>query len=317
MRRTEVITFSFAFLMAMFYCSISNASKSDHLVFDIIWTDTTDMSENSAWFYTGDNPSCTDEPIIMITVARSVVIGDKLCRVLSVSIDDVIYPESEVAVYYKDKRMYFYEDEEWKILYDFNLNVGDTLDYQYSEINGYYYNPFDTTYKYQIVVYKVDTVFANNGHPLRMLFTRLTSEQGFEEGENVSVEDMGSIYTLFGLQGTVITEGCYQFLRCFSNGDYLYQLRDLCGPSSTLQETSSSLQMIPNPGNDVINISLPDGVQFPISYQVFSMTGQKLIDGTSSSLSFDIHVGAIPSATYLIRCSDNNGQQWQGRWVKM
>ncbi len=315
--QTKVILNYLFFLIAILHTNICNANTKDILPFDGIWTDTTDMSENSVWFYTGDNPSCTDEPIIMINVARSVVIGDMLCRVLSVSINDVIYPESEIAVFYKDKRMYFYEDEEWKILYDFNMNVGDTLDYQYSEINGYYYNPFDTTYKYQIVVYKVDTVFANNGQPLRRLFTRLTSEQGFEEGENVSVEDMGSIYTLFGLQGTVITEGCHQYLRCFTNGDYLYRIRELCGPSRTLQETSSSLQMIPNPGNDVINITLTDGVDFPITYEVVSMTGQKIISGTASFPSFDIVVGALTSATYIVRCSDKNGQQWYGRWVKM
>ncbi len=65
----------------------------------------------------------------MVSVMNSVVVGDRICRVLGVRMDDLIYPESELTVYYKDKRMYFYEDEEWKILYDFGLNVGDTLDY--------------------------------------------------------------------------------------------------------------------------------------------------------------------------------------------
>jgi len=301
----------------LLHANISNAANKKTLTFDGILTDTTDMNENSVWYYTGENPDCTDEPIIMISVARSVVIGDRLCRVLGVSIDDVIYPESEVAVYYKDKRMYFYEDEEWKILYDFNMNVGDTLDYQYSEINVYYYNPFDPTYKYQVDVYKVDTVFANNDQPLRRLFTRLTSEQGFEEGENVSVEDVGSVFTLFVIHANVITEGCYQFLRCFTNGDYLFQLEDQCGPSSTSQVSVSTLQLTPNPGNDAINVSLPDGVDFPINYEVVGMTGQKMISGTATSPTFDIEAVALPSATYLVRCSGRDGEQWYGQWVKM
>jgi len=317
MIHTKTIFRYFTLLILLCIANISKATIACNLTIDGTWKDTTDMSENSVWYFSEYWPTCTGQPVFTISVVRSVVIGDSVCRVLGMSKNDVIYPESEVAVYYKNKRMYFYEDDEWKILYDFNLNVGDTLDYQLSEINGYYHNPLDPTYQYQIVVYKVDTVFANNGQPLKRLFTRLTSEFGFEEGENISVEDVGSIFTLFGLQGTVITEGCHQSLRCFTNGDYIYKLKEQCGPSSTQQLSSNILNLSPNPGTDNINVNLPEGVSYPISYQISNLSGQILQQGITDIATFDIEIGAYSPATYLLRCSDKNGQQWYGKWVKM
>ncbi|HMU04444.1 MAG TPA: hypothetical protein PJ990_12515 [Saprospiraceae bacterium] len=316
MRHFKVILSYVIFLVILLHANISNAANKKTLTFDGILTDTTDMNENSVWYYTGNNPLCTDEPIIMISVVRSVVIGDRLCRVLSVSIDDVIYPESELTVYYKNKQLYFHDNETWKIFYDFSLNVGDTLDYNLPSQTGYGFD-IEPENPYQMVVTKVDTVFANNGQPLRRLYTERTSEIHLREGFNVSIEGIGSVSGLFGIHANVITEGCYQFLRCFTNGDYLFQLEDQCGPSSTSQVRVSTLQLTPNPGNDAINVSLPDGVDFPISYEVVGMTGQKMISGTVNSPTFDIEAVALPSATYLVRCSGRDGQQWYGQWVKM
>jgi|JI7StandDraft_1071085.scaffolds.fasta_scaffold06213_3 hypothetical protein len=315
MKHFKAILSYVIFLVILLHANVSNATTKDMLNFDGIWTDTTDMSENSVWFFTGTSILCTD-PVYMVSVMNSVVVGDRICRVLGVRMDDLIYPESELTVYYKDKRMYFYEDEEWKILYDFGLNVGDTLDYNLPKQPGYGYD-IEPENPYRMVVTKVDTVFANNGQPLRRLYTERTSEIHLREGYNISIEGIGSIYGLLGIHANVITEGCHQHLRCYTNGDYLYQLQNQCGPSSTLQVSDTTLKMTPNPGYDAISISLPDGVHMPVTYQVVSMTGQKLVDGSTSSPSFDIEAGVLPSATYIVRCSDKNGQQWYGRWVKM
>ena len=316
MRHFKVILSYVIFLVILLHGNVSNATAKNMLNFDGIWSDTTDMSENSVWYYTGNNPLCTDEPIVMISVVRSVVVGDRVCRVIGVSVDDEIYPESELIVYYKNKQLYFYDNETWKILYDFGLNVGDTLDYNLPTQTGYGFDIVPEN-PYQMVVTKVDTVFANNGQTLRRLYTERTSEIYLREGYNISFEGIGSIHGLFGRHANVITEGCYQFLRCFTNGDYLFQLEDRCGPSSTSQVSDTTLKMTPNPGYDAINISLPDGVHMPVTYQVVSMMGQKLVDGSTSYPSFDIKAGALPAATYIVRCSDKNGQQWHGRWVKM
>ena len=316
MRHSKSIISFFICLIFLFHSNVSKATSTENWVVDGILTDTTDMSENSVWYFTGTSILCND-PVYMVSVVRTVVVGDRVCRVLRVSMDDLIYPESEWTVYYKDKRMYFYENDEWKILYDFNLNVGDTLDYHLPEVNGNYGFGADPTIQYQMVVNKIDTVYANNGWPLRRLYTKRTSEIVENEGFNVSIESVGSILGLFGLHANVITEGCFQSLRCFQNDDYLYQLNSFCGPSSSTQPLKTDLNMVPNPGTDFIHISLPEGVQYPINYQVTTIMGKEVLRGLSDASIFDIKTDELSSATYIVRCSDKSGHQWFGKWVKM
>ena len=87
--------------------------------------------------------------------------------------------------------------------------------------------------------------------------------------------------------------------------------------SATDLVTYEKLSLFPNPGVDKINISLPDGTNYPIQYQITTMTGQTVETGVQQEQTFSLDAGYLSSGTYIILCKDKSGKVWYGKWVKM
>ena len=110
--------------------------------------------------WTENNPcSECDVYIVAVKVVKDTIIGPRYSRVIGTSYNKKYLPESELIVFQKEGRMYFYEDGSWWVIYDLNANVGDTERYNlprnylcYSLFGGecitspyhnlYEYNPF-------------------------------------------------------------------------------------------------------------------------------------------------------------------------------
>jgi len=81
--------------------------------------------------------------------------------------------------------------------------------------------------------------------------------------------------------------------------------------------TYEKLSLYPNPGIDKINISLSDGVIYPIQYQITTMAGQAVETGVQQDQKFSLDASYLSGGTYIVLCKDKSGKVWYGKWVKM
>lgn len=142
--------------------------------------DTTDMDASTTWYSSSFSGNFADGDCrlqIDITKAfRDTIIGDRLCRVIGVTANNTYLTDSEVITYEKDNKLYFFEDGNWKLLYDYNAEVGDTVSYSISKKYPYYdpftlSRPFEQSVlegnPYHLVIEHIDTVYSNGGVPLK------------------------------------------------------------------------------------------------------------------------------------------------------
>ena len=87
--------------------------------------------------------------------------------------------------------------------------------------------------------------------------------------------------------------------------------------SATDLVTYEKLSLYPNPGVDKINISLPDGITYPIQYQITTMSGQTVETGVQQEQSFSLDAGFLSAGTYIVLCKDKSGKVLYSKWVKM
>ncbi|MBK8853223.1 MAG: hypothetical protein IPN10_03730 [Saprospiraceae bacterium] len=121
-------------------CALSGSTTAASFNFKNqgLFTDTTDMSPFSVWRRTNWHYGGTEPTVIEIFVDRDTVIDDRVCRVLKTKFNDAVIEESALPVFYKDKKMYFHEDNQWLLLYDFTVKKGDTVTFFLSKKTDIY-----------------------------------------------------------------------------------------------------------------------------------------------------------------------------------
>lgn len=290
-----------------------------------------DLDPRSTWYSTTWKEEFGGEAcelgINTINVTFNTVIKQQWCQILGVTDNGVYMSESTVPFHKKNNKMYFYEDNQWKLLYDFTAKVGDTVTYYISSKAGYYqlYGLYpDTVYTgpYQLVIEKIDYVFSESGQPLKRFKTEQIPNGNLEKhfmGD--IIEKVGSTSKLFGNYGVISLPECNNVprLRCFEEfPTLLYKLvPEACDTVSSLNDQMiSGLSIYPNPGIDqlVINKEGHEG----LNYQIHNITGSLLSTGSIAPK----QQGLIDTATwyagmYVVAIQDQAGRVFMTKWVKM
>jgi hypothetical protein len=290
-----------------------------------------DIHPNSTWYSTTwledfGGVAC-ELGINTINVKSSTIIKQQWSQILGVTDNGDYWEESAIPFYRKDNKMYFYEEDQWKLLYDFSAKVGDTVTYYISSKAGYYqlYGIYpDTVYTgpYQLIVNEIDFVTSETGLPLKRFKTEQVPSGNFE-GHFMGdiVEKVGSTQKLFGNYGVISLPECFNApeLRCFEEfPTLLYKfVQGACDTVSSIKNLYiTGLSINPNPGIDqlVINKESHEGLH----YQVHSVTGSLLLSGHISPT----QQGLIDTATwysgmYVVSIQDVAGRIFMAKWVKM
>lgn len=288
--------------------------------------DTTDMDRSTIWYsssLTGNLlPDRDCELKIDITkVVRDTLIGNRLCRIIGVTSGGQYYPESEIIEYSKDGKMYFYEDDEWKLLYDFTAQVGDTVTFHISKKYPYYFKfsiPafFDPTViennPYRLKVVKIDTVDAVGGQPLKRYFTQKVDLQ-YPIQMNEIIENVGSIDKLFGFNTNFLIPEClnnFPTLRCYSDDEISTKFAEgECDKLISTKDLSTEpIKIYPNPGQDRVSLILNDGFNLPANLEIKDIFGKVLQSNIGHFVSFDINTSQITSGLYFITIRDGQGK---------
>lgn len=298
-------------------------------------TDTTDMPSEAIWYsstFQGNwGMGDCSLGINVIKVERDTFIDNRLCHVLGVTDNGLYLPESELVVFSKNGRMYFHENEEWHLLYDFTVNEGDTVTYYVSAKYPYYINiqvkpeVFEQeildSNPYRLVVTKIDTLTDENGQAMRRFhITNLEGELFSIHNMGVHiVEHVGSMEKLFGNNVAITSPECHDWpmIRCYSDDKYFFRFTDEACDSlvSAKNMVLQGIIIYPNPGSDIIIVENPD--PRPLFYSVFNTKGQMI---SSGDLQPKVH-NSIPAnewtqGFYLINIRDNDGHYHIGKWIK-
>ncbi len=289
-----------------------------------------DISPRSTWYSTTwlEDFGGQDCPlgINTINVISNTIIKQQWCQVLGVTDNGVFNSESALPFYRKDNKMFFYEDDEWKLLYDFNAGVGDTVTYYISSKAKYYqlYGIYpDTIYKgpYQLIIKAIDYVYTESNEPLK----RFRTEQipnGNYEGHYMRdiVENAGSASKLFGNYEVISLPECLHIpqLRCFEEfPTLLYKfLQGACDTLSAVKDLiNSGISIYPNPGIDQLIINKED--HNGLKYSIYSIAGKLIITGEINPAQEGlINTAAWYSGMYIVVLRDNEGRSLRLKWAK-
>ena len=72
-------------------------------------------------------------------------------------------------------------------------------------------------------------------------------------------------------------------------------------------------RLSPNPGNDYLEISLPNAVRG--TFALYDIRGRLLLEETFSQ-QLRIATGHLPSGIYVYRLRDGQGRRHYGKWIK-
>jgi hypothetical protein len=191
----------------------------------------------------------------------------------------------------EERRVYLYDsDVELEgLIYDFSLEVGDTL---------FYNHPIGI--EYESVVLNIEMVSLNNGE-LRKMF-QLDIGEEFLEG-------VGSVY--YGIQYPMIANisgGGYVFNCMQENGEVIWGngFNGQCGQylGTGNRGQTNEVKIFPNPSTAIINVRTSE--QF-YSYRIIDYQGIELAAGTSNSPLQQLDVSALPRGIYFLELSSKQG----------
>lgn len=288
-----------------------------------LFTDTTDMSAFSVWRRTNWHYGGTGPTIIEIFVNRDTLIDQRLCRVLKTKFNDVAIENSDLPVFYKDKKMYFHEDDQWWLMYDFTAKQGDTVNFFLSKKTelfafGESENPPIGEDPYKLIIEKVDTVLASDGRPLKSFLTADVDLGGSNVyGMYEIIEDIGSLFGLFGHFYIITAEDWrYQFL-CYKNEFYVYPDENSCSPTLSSDVDKYNFIVSPNPVSDILQINPGEYIPEQGFLQITDSTGrqvlrQKLMIGLNT-----IDMTTLPPGLYFWTAEDNGVKMKGGKVVKI
>lgn len=188
------------------------------------------------------------------------------------------------------KRIYLFSSNKEFLVYDFNLNLGDTLPAMYA---------FPKDYKF--VVGEIDSVLVLDSYHKRYRMGSYGTYGSFD-----LIEGMGSTFGL--AKGYSIYPNNMTTLLSFKqDGKSAYPNGVECNLIPTgIDELNlqNEIQIFPNPSTGIINISnLPDR---PLKLQLFNMLGKLVYETQIQAINYSLNLDFMPRGIYLLKVNDKN-----------
>ncbi len=303
---------SIPFFASIFYVLLSSPLFGFNI--GVCMQDTSDLDPSATWYstvwmYGGDDwPECKQE-ISIISVQREEEIGGRMSQIIGVTEGGIYYPESEIPLYRENGKLYFYENDEWKLLYDFSAMAGDTIHYFLSKKINFYLKLYGVRSEFffeipdtslSLVVNKVDTIMTNSGLPIKRF--KCTNLTGHRIGHEMDIiyENIGSINGFFGKIGFWILPECFigpRGLQCYSESGQTFSFVDHdCATLVATDDFDSkeNLQIRPNPTNGSLTIV---GLQRDTEIKIFDLCGN--LCKTIKTLNSSISISDLPNGLYF------------------
>jgi len=183
------------------------------------------------------------------------------------------------------------------LLYDFSLNIGDT-------INEECFNGFST------VITDIDTLLI--GNKLRKVFHFNTPFFNWVEGignVNMNNNGLGGLLYYVG-DFPAKTIWLKNFLICFKQNDtiiYFNNNYSECMPLNVPEKTvmKENIVVFPNPASDYLMIKLNNTQLLPLTFQLFDMQGIPKLNGKITNEQIGINVASLSKGLYVLKIITN------------
>ena len=173
-----------------------------------------------------------------------------------------VYDQGNIILHQKGDSIYYYRENKFELLYDFSLEVGDTMDIVTPA-------PYDLNYvsdtMIQMVVDSVGEVVVGNDTLRKQVFRMLRkfdSNYGFG---GTHIEKIGNLYFLLPVDDLLCDVFCPLPLRCYQDSSLFYKQWEVDCDATYLMTSTQN------------NISLPEIHLYP--NPVFSGSSQFYIEG--------------------------------------
>jgi len=205
-----------------------------------------------------------------------------------------------------EKKIYFHNFGNEIILYDFTLEVGDTINYT---TNLHY------TLDYFKVVDSIDSVNVNGQFHRRWYLTN--SLAGLTD---IWIEGIGSVYRyglLYPNDPDIVLDGSIPYFGCFSNDTIIYVNENSCDYSCPCeswivklfeeQPNKEHVDIFPIPFEDFIIIDLKQNLNEYTNVQIFT-TDSRLIYTENINYHKSIYIGTsiFSSGLHIVKLSNDN-----------
>jgi hypothetical protein len=250
------------------------------------------ITKSSQWVYT--LPDSYGNPLAGYNVYKYIkdtIIQENNCKFIECD-----NPDLNVIVYENNQNVYYYQDERFKLLYDFSVNKNDTV---FLDIRAVSFRiideqviPLDTTLSVESIVTEVDSVQFLDSIYLRRITVEIYPEADFLINstwpETISyIEKLG--YLLDGfipiiIEGFSTSISNDRSLRCYLEDnlliitDFWKQFSQDCYYITTVGENAMQDFMIyPNPFKNVLNITNSASVITESFFiEIIDYTGKKV-----------------------------------------
>ncbi len=200
--------------------------------------------------------------------------------------------------------VYGYENGEGKLLYDFNLMLGDTFKT---------HNDFDC----DIIVADIDTISLLNGEQRKKWIFYMSGEDYLPEYSYAYpywIEGIGSQYALFGNEGMCSIDGCGSWYLCiFEQEELILQTSDTCWSiiSSDIKIVDDNIKVYPNPVSGSLTIEDPD--LRIVKMDVIDLLGNILVSESTT----EMDISALPSGPYGLHLHLKDGTRLCRKFLKI
>jgi len=248
----------------------------------------------ATWRYEQHTFDCSNH-FLRYNVEKEMEIDGKDCSIIysytSRNLNPFQKSEDSLIVWENDQKVYFYQFDEFHLLYDFTLEIGDTLEYYLPSRKGHF-SPYEDEQSDTAVIvtqlYVVDIEEVEvNGLMLKRFDTRYTyPEDGFIHYMDYIVENVGATNSkIIGNNEIFVASGCGPGFLCYENENFSYPPDIQCEyPTSTIENnTSEKIQLV----------------------EVINMSGQKITE--FGSVSSAVRLDNISKGFYFIKLTFDSG----------
>ena len=215
-----------------------------------------------------------------IEANRDTTINGNFCTILEKD-TGLIIPAAQLIIWEGNNKVYFFENNQFKLLFDFNLNAGDTLTY-HIPVNYIHYNLIcgvtnpDSSKTDRAIVDSTQNLIINS-QTLKTLYTSPLSHND----TNYLQCDLGQITERIGSTSGFLGHSLMQCLggspshfRCYSDNLINYKpVSEECDYATSINsyEINGSLSIFPNPTSSNFTINEIDN---PYDLLIYNTVGQ-------------------------------------------
>jgi hypothetical protein len=214
-------------------------------------------------------------------------------------LDTVFVREANKRVFFRSNSAYFKDTGEY-VLYDFNLQPGDTFNYiSYA---------FRSHFPVHLTLVTIDSIQLDKGQYRKHFQFDATSSQLEHQTERREwIEGMGDIANPVYMEDVFAGWG-HNYVTCFFDGDTVLWHSDFwypgyCNRRVSIKQQESrhlSINLYPNPSTDLLHIDgLPNAIN-ESCYQVVNMKGLVVQRGKLSNSSPYLNISGLKNGIYRL-----------------